>query len=249
MKINKRSHLILTILLITNCNQNIISSNLRKNYNIVCDGNSLTAGQGSPVSYPRLLEHKLRGKIKFKVTNIGVCGQTTLDMLYDEKLQLDSLFDPDSENILFVWEIRNHLIRKCPEIDSAKTAFVRYCRAAQNIGYKVYVLTLLPSYTSNYCNDTTEFGYKGLEQHRLLINNWLKVEYKTFANGIINIAEDSLIGQTNQNQKKNYQFSHNHRPQKTKYYFDGTHLTIKGYNIIADYCKNKILENENYNIK
>jgi lysophospholipase L1-like esterase len=238
--INRLIVLILPILFIVGCRQQI-------EYNIVCDGNSLTAGQGSSISYPQLMEQYLKKTTSCKVTNIGVGAQTTLDMLNDEIQQLESYYDPLAKNVLFAWEIRNHLVINCPDINTAKLNFVEYCKKANEIGYKVYVLTLLPSYTSKYCGDTTELAYDKLEQDRLLVNDWLRNEYKTFANGIVDVAKDSLIGQTGQNHELEYKFSSSTRPIQTDYYFDGTHLTQKGYSIVAEDCITRILKNKTPN--
>jgi len=231
------TRLILPFFFIVGCNPQI-------EYNIVCDGNSLTLGQGSSISYPQLMELNLKKNISCKVTNLGVGAQTTLDMLSDQAQQLQSHYEPLARNILFTWEIRNHIVINCPDINFAKLKFMEYCKKANEQGYEVYVLTLLPSYASKYCGEATEKAYDKLEQDRLLINDWLRSEYNTFANGIVDIAKDSLIGKRGQNHELKYSYSSYKRPKQTDYYYDGTHLTQKGYSIVANHCVNQILKSK-----
>jgi lysophospholipase L1-like esterase len=184
---------------------------------IVFDGNSLTAGQGAPSGsdYPAQLIALLGGLGITGIAhyNFGVGAQTTTAMASDAASQIDPLILGGVQNILFAWEIGNDIYFN-GNTATAETNFQNYCLDRQAAGWRVIVLTLMPR------NQTTSFG-DNVSQFNTKLNNantWLRANYTSFAEGIVDVAADSRLSDyTN-----------------TTYFFDGTHLTAAGYGVVAE---------------
>jgi len=84
---------------------------------------------------------------------------------------------------------------------------VAYCQARQAAGWNVAVLTILPR-------------ADGIEVLRAPVNTNIRANWATFADAVVDVAADSRIGDTGDN--------------VLPYYYDGTHLTASGEQIIAD---------------
>ncbi len=221
----------------------------KEKLNIVCDGNSLTYGQGVPVemSYPALLQ-KLFNKdsasgVTAAVHNMGVNGQTTPEMLFSMNKRLQEAFDPGADrNIVVAWEIRNHLVRHCTDRLAALNAYMTYCRRATELGYEVYAVTLLPTWSSVYCGDSSAAALHKLEDDRNFVNRYLNKNHYDFSYGIIDVTSLSTIGIKGANLPDGYVFSTD-KPSATAYYLDGTHLNAEGNREIAEFVK-KIIMND-----
>lgn len=209
------------------------------NANIVFDGNSLTKGDGSTVGndYPsqlmRLSPFATNGAT---MQNLGVGGQTTLNMLSDAVTQVDALFDSaKSNNILCVWEIRNHLVVNEPTNQYAYDKFVEYCQGRIAKGWYVVIATVLPSWDSMYRGDNTVTGYQLLDSDRKEINTWLRNNYKDFAHELADLASINGIGNLGDNEPSGYVFDPNNRPglSANGNYVDGTHCSDTGYGVVA----------------
>lgn len=212
---------------------------------IICDGNSLTYGQGVDeklYSYPVQLDSLLRSESGiYHIVNIGVNGQTTPEMYDDVARQVTGYYNRDAENILVAWEIRNHLVRDCPGTDEALNAYMKYCLSMKKKGFSVYAVTLLPSWTRHYCGDTTYNAIEKLESDRQIVNKFIREHYPEFSSGLLDLASLSVIGSKYANLPEHYTFT-SQQPKGNRYFVDGTHLNARGYGIVAEYIRNKILE-------
>jgi lysophospholipase L1-like esterase len=222
---------------------NLIKSTDLTNSVIVCDGNSLTAGQGG-TPYPAqlaLLEPFVSNGST--ITNKGVGAQTTLDMIADAATDIDPLYDSSVTSILPAWEVRNHLVVDTPTNTVAYDKFVEYCLARMNVGWKVVVLTILPSWTYGYREDNTVAGYEQLDADRLQINTWIRANYRDFGNVLCDVASISGLSDLGDNEQAGYTFSST-RPTASAngLFVDGTHLSTAGYALIAAEVKKSILK-------
>lgn len=219
----------------------------KEKINIVCDGNSLTYGQGvvRESSYPAQLQTLFNKDSAAGVTaivhNIGINGQTTPEMLFAMRQRLKETFDSKSDrNVLVVWEIRNHLVRHCTDRLSALDAYITYCYRAAEMGFEVYSVTLLPSWSGSYCGDSTNVGMHKLEEDRVFINRYISKNFRDFSYGLIDVTSLSTIGYKDANLPENYVFS-SVKPGSTAYYLDGTHLNAEGNREVAEFVKEIIM--------
>jgi lysophospholipase L1-like esterase len=109
-----------------------------KKYNtvIIADGNSYVSGNGH-IPFTDYL------KPSAHVLNFGVGGQTTLQMLADQRKQVLPNFHPGKKNILIVIEGGNDIFFH-GSVDSAYLHYKAYCLAAKAVGFKVIASTTIP---------------------------------------------------------------------------------------------------------
>jgi lysophospholipase L1-like esterase len=187
---------------------------LSKSYEILCDGNSLTAGDGTTVtehSYPGQLYRFLTTLgVHALVQNLGVNSQTTLDMLANAHAQIDPLFNRNfNENVIVAWEGTNHLYFGATGTQ-AYQALVSYCSGRRAAGFKVLILTVLPR-----ANPGVPVTF---EMDRNSVNTALRNNWQQFADGLVDVAADPrLQNPTNE----------------TYYSVDHVHLNDSGYQIVA----------------
>lgn len=222
----------------------------REKINIVCEGNSLTYGQGvaRELSYPSQLQTLFNKDsalgVIATVHNIGINGQTTPEMLFAMRQRLKETFDSRSDrNVLVVWEIRNHLVRHCTDRLSVLDAYMTYCHRAAEMGFEVYSVTLLPSWSGSYCGDSTSAAMRKLEEDRVFINRYISKNFRDFSYGLIDVTSLSTIGYNGANLPENYVFS-SVKPASTAYYLDGTHLNAEGNKELAEFVKGIIMSGE-----
>ena len=219
----------------------------KEKINIVCDGNSLTYGQGvaRELSYPSQLQtlfnkDSATGVIA-TVHNIGINGQTTTEMLFAMRERLKETFDSRSDrNVLVACEIRNHLVRHCTGRMAALDAYMTYCQRAAEMGFEVYSVTLLPSWSGSYCGDSTDAAMRKMEEDRVFVNRYISKNFKDFSNGLVDVTSLSTIGYKGANLPDNYVFSQI-KPGPTAYYLDGTHLNAEGNKEVAELVKEIIM--------
>jgi lysophospholipase L1-like esterase len=178
---------------------------------LVTDGNSLTDGKYSV--YPKETRRLLGGN--WDLVNVGLSGCTTQHML-DHAQEVDALrLQHDrARTVLVAWEISNDLALGASR-DDAYARFVRYCRERKRAGWTVLALTVLPrtALGSMALPDTFEID-------RIAIDERMRREWPTFADGIVDVAADDRIGTFGRQLDKSL-------------YYDGVHLTPKGYGLVA----------------
>lgn len=189
---------------------------LTDNLNIVCDGNSLTAGQGG-TPYPTYLQNSLQNAT---VQNFGVGGQTTTQMISDATAQIDTQIDVKKKNILIAWEIGNEVYDN-GDVTNACNNFKAYCDARRSAGWqKIIVINCPPRKQSTQFGDNESQYNTKLQQ----VNTWLSANYTTFSDELIDLAGDSRF--------QGYSLN--------VYNADLVHFNSNGYSIIAEKIKTKL---------
>lgn len=174
--------------------------------NIVTDGDSLTVGYpgGVPNSYPGQLAERLGQE----VTNIGVDGATTADVIATHIAQADALYDPNMKNFYILGIGTNDLLNSVGT-STVQTNIASIITGRRAVGYTVIVLTITPS---NYA--TAPGGYQAA---RTVINNWLAAG-STTADLVCDVGSDPFISDPN---------------DTTFYTGDKLHMTTAGYAVVA----------------
>lgn len=190
---------------------------------IICDGNSLT--WGFPLtyrgSYPSQLSTLFFPNVL--VYNYGVNGDWTQSL----KNRLDAGyagFQSGKNNIYIPWEclnmINNGGLNWCHGADTVYQLYKTLCLDAKSHGFtKVLATTVTLMYPLG--------GRTCFEPTRLAVNDSIRNNWATFADGLADLGADTLIGQTGQQ-------------TNTTYYADGLHFTAAGYNRIANIIYNVI---------
>jgi lysophospholipase L1-like esterase len=190
--------------------------------NFIFDGDSMTYGlrEGCTLAYPTQLLSKYSVPIMNEGSNIGVSGQTLLQMESDASTQIDTTFNSLKDyNIVLIWGGVNDL-----GLDLAVTAeevygrLKTYCQHRKSAGFKVYALTMLPQSVSTYSSRVT------YEADRQIFNNLVRTDLISsgFADGIIDIASDSRIGLSGCENDTTY------------FLVDKIHMNNAGYGVVAD---------------
>jgi lysophospholipase L1-like esterase len=190
---------------------------------VVCHGDSLTWGANAssgigtatgPV-YPGVLAAKLGTALR--VTNLGTGGWTISMMTNEASQKVDPLFDPSlKENILIIFGGTNDLGGWHQTADATYQRLVAYCNARKALHpWKILVLTPpMAAYPKVYPD---HFDQKMVQYDSLIRKNW-----RTFADGIIDIQADPRFGVPGAEHNPTY-FSAK----------DYTHLTDAGYEIVG----------------
>lgn len=179
---------------------------------VVFDGCSLVmdTGLGEAEMMPAQVMSLLPPGLE--TVNLGVPGQTTPMMAADAGAQVDPLAEGRHDPVLVVWEGTNDLMYGTDPPFDAEAAYrhlVSYCRARQRAGYQVVVLTVLPR------EGSAEF-----EAARTELNARLRAGWRTFADGLADVAADEVVG------RAGAEFDE-------AYYRDTVHLTPAGYGVVA----------------
>lgn len=221
----------------------------QKKVNIVCAGNSITNGTGNTatIPYPTQLQRLLGGK--YVVTNSGVPGQTTQQISTNYTTQIGTYYDASTyaSNVVIIYEGRNDLsVNNVNTQNVTPTAaynnLVTLCGTARSQGWKVIIVTITPSWTAQYLNNTTVTGYNNLDSDRLTVNASIVANWATFADALVDIGADSNMGTLGQNAQAGYVYSTGTRPTKNVWYDDGVHYLNTGYGLLAERVKQAILK-------
>ena len=194
---------------------------------VVCDGNSLTYGQGASnpatTSYPAVLDG-LTGFGTATIYNLGISAQETQDMIDDAAAQVDPLFNGSVKNILVAWEVGNDIYYN-GSVANSITRFWQYCDARRAAGFIVVVVNCPPRDNSTPAGDNpTQYNIK-LSQ----ANAALAAEYKSHASALVDLAADSRFVGYN----------------LTYYDADKIHYTDAGYAAVAELVAAKIKSLQN----
>lgn len=196
---------------------------------LVFTGNSLVAGSGvttifETVSYvtAELLNNPT---VICEHINGGIGGQTTTEMIsrftsYDLFLRDDSKV----KNIYIPFEITNDMILPTGALTNTQVYdnYVALCNLARAQGFYVIACTILPRSSAIVLSNRPTF-----EADRQIINQLIRDNYTTFADGIADVGADPTIGDAGDE-------------TNTTYYADLTHLNATGTRILADYFADAI---------
>jgi len=184
--------------------------------NLICDGNSLTFGTGSTAGndYPSQLRTLLGSG--YWVTNVGVGGKTTAQMISGGAATVDTRQDSwNPRNWLIAWEGTNQL-----PVSTAEESYdllVQYCQERRAAGAnKIIVGTMLPADGRS-------------EVERQEYNDLIRTNWDSFADAFADVGDDPTIGQTGDNLNLTY------------YNADKVHMTDAGYAVVAGIFEDSVL--------
>lgn len=189
----------------------------------MADGNSQTVGvNGAALSFPGLIATALG----VTVTNYGVGGQSTLDMIADAATEIDTTFS-SAPNILIVGEVRNHLVAMDASADArvAVDALWTYCdarRAAANAAgrlLRIIVWNVLPA-----GHTASSIGIVALSALFVQANAFIAAEWSAHADAYVDVR--SAVELTD--------------PFNVTYFGDDVHLTPVGDEVMRDLFLPKI---------
>jgi len=185
---------------------------------LVCTGDSITDGshgsQGvrATEEYPSQLQ-KLRPELL--VINNGKWGAWI-----GRQLPVEALFKPGATLVVFVGT---------NDLSSGRTGeqagkfLAAYCQKRRAEGWRVYVATTLPRGFQQPSETTVDF-----EPRRQELNARVRANYADFADGLIDFAADSRIGDAGDEMDRTY------------FLADQVHLTAAGAAVLAE-CVDKVL--------
>lgn len=154
---------------------------------VVFDGNSLVTGAqaGPGRDFPSVMYRRSGGS--FIKRNVAVSGQDIPAMAADAAAQIDPMFKKTrAYNVVVAWEIRNSFILFRWTPGQAVAEFADYCRARQAAGFRVIVLTVLP--TDAYDKPP------GFDSDRATMNADIRAHWRRWADGIADVAASHYIG-------------------------------------------------------
>lgn len=190
----------------------------------VCDGNSLTVGQGGTQPYPTTLNTTINTETTGVVTyNTGVGGQQTSNMIQRAPTYVDPHFNASKPCVVFAWEITNDLYYN-NDISGAITRMATYCNGRRQVGFNVFVMSVIDRY------QYTQAG-QNPTQYRASIasaNTLLRQQWTNFADGFVDLALDSRLS----NAQDTTYFVPEYDSQLQYTYY--VHLTNAGYGVVAD---------------
>lgn len=159
---------------------------------IVADGNSQTSGGGGVTAFPSFLATSLG----VAVTNFGVSGQTTQQMIDDAATQIDTTINPAKINILICAEIRNELVTQCAalNVNTAVDRFWSYVDARRAAGWdRIIIWDVLP-------NTTTSCGAYNASQMNAFFdqaNTRLLAEWESHADKFVQMRSNVNLATAN----------------------------------------------------
>jgi len=168
---------------------------------VVYDGNSISAGGAlGAIPFSDIIDGLETVKVPY--VNQAVSGKTTSQLIVDAPTKVDPLFDSTLvNNILVGWEGTN---------EPAYTNLPTYYSARQAVGWENIAVTVLPN-TENPS-----------EVVRQATNASLRANYTTYAQALVDMGNDPVMGQAGQNSNTTY------------YNPDGTHQNTVGETVIAN---------------
>ena len=155
---------------------------------IVWDGGSIIAGHGADPGYefPTQTLSLVPRVCQSYLSYAG--GATIADMLAEAPAEVDAHYQPTADLNLCVVLAGGGDFRNGATAASVYAALKSYCSQRRAAGFRVIVLTVLPA------SDPVTF-----EATRLAFDGMVRASWKTFADGLADIAADPRIGDTGDN--------------------------------------------------
>lgn len=191
-----------------------------KPYNIVFEGDSLTAGETYPNYVISMLNFKVNSDV---IHNVATSGQALYPtMILDASHQVDPKFHgPDYLNIAVLWAGTNDIFLDSKiDIPTLHESIRDWCNGRKAAGFQVIVCTITPRSD----NGTP----RTFEENRQAINEMIRMHYFEYADGLADIAANPQIGDAGDE-------------LDTMYYYDNVHMTKLGYAIAANIVKDSII--------
>lgn len=185
----------------------------------IFDGDSMTVGIGADTGYdyPSQVQGLLGLTAAYQ--NLGRSSTTVLDMSSDASTRIDPKYSNSRvTNIVNLMGGTNDLAVENVDATTTYNRIVSYLQARRAAGFKVIVNTILPRSAAAIYNITEQT----FESERQTVNSLIRANWPTFADGISDIASNSIIGPAGAS-------------DNTTYYYDRVHMTGTGYGIVASY--------------
>lgn len=184
------------------------------NSRLVFDGDSNTLGVGTigGQSYPAQVVAILGGGNPNN--NFGVNGKTIVTMIANAPSQIDPLYNAAHGRDTVICEGgSNDIAFATGQATTTYNNIVIYCNARRAVGWRTYVMTILPR---------SDVGIQpNFEVDRQAINADIRANWNTFADGLIDIAANTSIGDTGDETNTQY------------YASDRVHINSAGSAIVA----------------
>jgi lysophospholipase L1-like esterase len=191
-----------------------------ESYNIVFEGDSLTAGK----IYPNYVMDILNlDNDKNVIHNIATSGQTLYPtMIMDASNQVDTKFlGSNYRNIAVLWAGTNDIFLDTEiDVPTLHESIRDWCNGRKAKGFQVIVCTITPRSD----NGTP----RSFEENRQAINEMIRMHYLEYADGLADLAANPFIGDADDE-------------LDTMYYYDKVHLTPMGNAIVANIVKDSII--------
>jgi lysophospholipase L1-like esterase len=190
---------------------------------IVFDGDSLTAGSEATDPYPSQIMRTFASGTSWY--NLGIGGLRIKDILDMAPTRVDRRFNPRlGRNVVVVWAGTNDLALWNHMASAVYKRLRQYCEERRAQGFTVLVLTMLPR------ND--KVCLSGFEERRQSVNRKLRESWTGFADGLVDVAADPLIGTPGCESDLRYWVK------------GGVHLTNKGLGLVATHVRDALLQLE-----
>ncbi len=192
-----------------------------KPYNIVFEGDSLTAGE----TYPNYVRAMLNIEEERDVIhNVATSGQAVYPtMIMDAIHQVDPKFlGPNYRNIAVLWAGTNDIFLDSKiDVSALHESIMDWCNGRRAAGFQVIVCTITPRSDSG--------TPRSFEENRQAINEMIRMHYFEYADELADIAANPQIGDADDE-------------LDTIYYYDNVHMTKLGYAIVANIVRDSIIE-------
>lgn len=173
---------------------------------VIFDGDSLTAsatGGGTP--YP---SHVALELVNAMPINVGVGGQSLVDMNADAATEVDTKFASEVTSVVCAWGGTNDLtLVTDPDGPTIYGRYTTYCNARRSAGFDVVAFTLTPR-TGLTTSRQTALDY---------FNTQVRANWATFADRLLDVAAIPELDDATD----------------ATYYADGLHQTDAGREVIA----------------
>jgi lysophospholipase L1-like esterase len=144
---------------------------------VVFDGDSITQGVATnTASFPS----QFSANTGISTTNDGLSGDTLATMVSQYAARIAPLYNASTKNTLFMLGGTNDLGNDGKTDTDLKTSVQSYASQARATGYKSVIGTIPPR---------SDSGWTGtMEGYRIAYNSWLLSNWRSFADGIVDIA-------------------------------------------------------------
>ena len=182
--------------------------------NVVVEGDSITAGIGATRFdrswTPMLLASYSAGEVA-GLSNVATSGDDLPQMLAEAPLEVDPRFLKGRTNIAVLFGGTNDINNVvAPDPQAVFGNYKAWCDARRARGFKVVAVTILPRVMRANPNG---------EADRQAVNRLIRARWPAFADALVDIGSDPLMGQAGQ--------------YASAYYRDGVHPADSGHARIA----------------
>lgn len=182
---------------------------------LITEGNSLTSMGNGGYSWPqRIVVEPWIRRLGLGVVNIAIGGATIDDIVQRAPL-VDSLAGLADESYLLLFELTNTMRANHGDVQATYDKHRAYCLGRRALGYKVFIGTGISRNQEIYYQQPTNFTHAQMCD----LNNQIRQSYHDFADGLIDFAAISELGDEN-------------ACLNLRYFWDGVHLTGEGLNLV-----------------